>query len=877
MRMLRACAVLAGTILLAAGCSAPQMKGTPFFTGEYEDRQGPPEDRVNLWPLLYYRDPALSVLWPFIEKTDDHVAARPLFSVYGLDGERPVYNVLWPLARYDTHTGRGRVFPYMWGKDYRSVFPLYWHFGEPLGKKGGMDAFFPFWIFSRHDPYYDVHALWPIVNVRRKPGSRGWRVWPVAGRYESGGRYYRFQAWPLAQQWSDPANGRAEHMLIPVYYYGNDAGDKTFVSLPYSRRRRADGSGWDLVPPLCYRSRDGDARRTITPLSYGYRSDTDVTFATWLGGYRRAGDRSWWAALPLLSGGAKSADSRSVWVGGPLAHYGRDGDRREQHVFPLYYHRRSPDGSIFVSPAWSAGRSGDRSWQLVPPFYYRLAAPEGVSHHVVPFYYWNERTETFLSPLWARWPGGTEGGVNAALPVLLTMLSQDPGRRDLWSLAGAVHWSWGREAGGRHVIPFFYQNPRTGAFVSPLAARWRTGEHSTVLIPPLLSWSTTEPGRRDLWLGGPLAHLSLGVNAGPSHVFPLYYRDPEAETVLSPLWARWEEDGFTHRAVPPLLSAYSTGDGRKRLNVLLGLFNQEWGNGGSSGHLLPLYRYEGDDAFYTPLFGWNRDKDDGFVYPLTPLVGRWRGKQPGGWLFPLFSWRKSRENGDLRGTFLWGTFERAADSGGSGIFPFYVYRKDGHVDSEPRAGVRYATYGTRFLSLPLCWYRNQVHVRPADPRDRSPDAARTRTRVKKNGAFPFWSYASREQDDTGRRTVDGRILLALYDYHRSSAPTGPEREGGDYTRARVLWRLWHYERRDDAVSVDVFPAITYDRRADSMKKVSFLWRFFRYERDEHGVDLDLLFLPVLRGSKEKDAGPAGGALTHLQTRASPTCSLNMLD
>ena len=63
-------------VLLLSGCASPQTKGTPFYTGEYAVCRGPMEDRVNLWPVLYYRDPALSVLWPFIEKTEDHFAAR---------------------------------------------------------------------------------------------------------------------------------------------------------------------------------------------------------------------------------------------------------------------------------------------------------------------------------------------------------------------------------------------------------------------------------------------------------------------------------------------------------------------------------------------------------------------------------------------------------------------------------------------------------------------------------------------------------------------------------------------------------------------------------------------------------------------------------
>ena len=117
------------------------MKGTPFYTGEYGIRQGHVEDRVNVWPLLYYREPALSIAWPFIEKTDEHIALRPVFSVYGLDDAERVYNVLWPLGQFDFQHDRHRIFPAFWGEDYACLFPLYWHMGHPLGAGGGVFLF----------------------------------------------------------------------------------------------------------------------------------------------------------------------------------------------------------------------------------------------------------------------------------------------------------------------------------------------------------------------------------------------------------------------------------------------------------------------------------------------------------------------------------------------------------------------------------------------------------------------------------------------------------------------------------------------------------------------------------------------------------------
>ena len=92
--VLRRLAAAGMCVWLAAGCSTTAMKGTPFYTGEYATRKGSVENRVNLWPLAYYRDPALSILWPLGEYTGDRFAIRPIFSIENLDKEDPVYNVL---------------------------------------------------------------------------------------------------------------------------------------------------------------------------------------------------------------------------------------------------------------------------------------------------------------------------------------------------------------------------------------------------------------------------------------------------------------------------------------------------------------------------------------------------------------------------------------------------------------------------------------------------------------------------------------------------------------------------------------------------------------------------------------------------------------
>jgi hypothetical protein len=165
------------------------------------------------------------------------------------------------------------------------------------------------------------------------------------------------------------------------------------------------------------------------------------------------------------------------------------------------------------------------------------------------------------------------------------------------------------------------------------------------------------------------------------------------------------------------------------------------------------------------------------------------------------------------------------------------------------------TYGKSFWCLPICWYNNEVRVsrRPtpsvkaSSPSSKSAGNNVTVQHSFKNGFFPLWTYASSSTAGSSQRETQASLLLLLYDYNRKIQQESPtSTRNTDTTLSRVLWRLWHYERTDDDVSADVFPAITYDRKGDRFKKVTFLWRFFRYERGNGGRKLDLLFVPVLR-------------------------------
>jgi len=940
--------IVAVTAGLFSGCASTEMKGTPFYTGEYNTRKGPAEDRVNIWPLMYYRDPALSVLWPAIEFTDDHFALRPLMSIYGLGQEKKVYNVLWPIGQFDRKSGDSRIFPVFWGKDYLTVFPLYWHFDHPFGKYG-YDGLVPLWSYSKSDRGFSLYLPWPIGHLKRTTTENGWHIWPLAGNYSHKDGYYRFMFWPLGHQWSDMDGKERGDTLFPLYFREKDQNSSVFLSLPWSAGREADGSNWQLMPPVFYHSADKNESKFLSllysrkesasgtngwslllPLYYSEHAGREKMWASLLGGVAKSGENSSWFALPLLTGGSSGPNSGSVWALGPLAHRSWTADASSDHVLPLYYRSSGKDGSTFVSIPWSSGADAKgNSWQLCPLLYFRekssernvlmtplysqgdsdagktrwrttvplfyerttatdklfatlvggyhsdsecknwliypllsggrrtetggdlwLAAPllhaqwdkDYFSHHVLPLYYWNGQDKTFVSPLAAKW-NGDDGKRYTAVPPLLSMYETDGKSSSLWSLGGLARYSWGDEPSSRYLFPLFYSEPQDGTFVSPVFAKWQTSDgRNSYLIPPMLSWLTKGDKSSDLWVAGPLAHFGRGDHAGEEHIFPLYYRNSKEGTFASVFFARYKNGNRSTTLFPPLLSGYSTDGKDLDITALLGLFHNNWEPDAAQrdGYLFPLYYYE-HKKFYTPLIGWNNETD-GFFYPLTPLVGVKKGSHSGGWLFPLFSHDRDKSSGNIDGTFLWGRYWRKGTRSGSGIFPLYGYWNDGSP-SDTSSG-KYGEYGKTFISLPACWYKNKVELQGVK------NGRAVVVNRRKNGFFPLWSYGKRDDPGAKKENVDGSLLFLVYDYKRDVTPKNKSQDGQDeYVRARILWRLWHYERSNDDVSVDIFPSITYDRKSDKFKKVSFLWRFFRYERSENGKKLDILFLPLMRTGK----------------------------
>ena len=73
-------------LLAAGGCQMKEFASTPLYSGDEVKFTGAVEDRVNLWPLAYWREPVGSIVWPVVSWGNDHLAFRPVWSQYKRHG-----------------------------------------------------------------------------------------------------------------------------------------------------------------------------------------------------------------------------------------------------------------------------------------------------------------------------------------------------------------------------------------------------------------------------------------------------------------------------------------------------------------------------------------------------------------------------------------------------------------------------------------------------------------------------------------------------------------------------------------------------------------------------------------------------------------------
>jgi len=818
--------------LLLAGCSTSSMKGTPFYTGEYAVREGPAADRVNLWPLAYYRNPALSVLWPIMEFSPEQLAVRPVYSVYDRNTEHPVYNVLWPVGRFAAAEDKNRIFPVCWGANHLNIVPLYWHKGESPAD-GGHDILFPIWRWEWDGDGYSREVLWPFYTNRKTSRSQSWSLWPLYGTAKCPARNYRdrYYAWPFIHFYTEA--DKSGHEVLPVYAYEKEPDRTCFISLPYSREitTKPGGKSWELALPLWYRE--------------------------WVG------DDSKWTLFPALSGGKKTGCLSDNWYAAGLAYNSVSNEARKSHLIPFYLYRQNPESTELYSLPWSTVANKDGSgWSAAFPFYFssrsslgsvlmtplyaRKLSPDGAMSWqcFVPFVYLDEtKDKHFMTPLGGRWRMGDKN-YWLCLPLLSKSSSDAESGRTVW-LAGLGGHTWNDQNASHYAFPFYY-----------------TSQSNTVRktgVPLLLSDRRTTDDKQDTTLFGGLAGWkSTSGKAQSSYVFPVYgwKKDDHFCTALV-----GREQNFSYY-LTPLVGRYTGKLSGSRIQPFYGY--QKTKTGAVDISYLLLGEYEKDEYSkgygFAPLFNYNKREyiivNKQKVQAESKclrylLLGKYEkddySKEYG--FAPLFKYgqrdytvdheqKVQAESKHLKYLLL-GNYEKSGFNKEYGFLPFFYYNQKSCSGGDKQSPVQTESKHLRYLLIGKnAEIRNSAGS--ADGQTNVPVSCK-----KSSSLFPVWSHETNEDFLPGKRYEKSAWLSFLYD-------TLHEEESGekknDYFRRRVLWRLYHKESLNGDSSTDIFPAITIDSRQNGYFKCSVLWRLFRYEKDAEGGGrkLDVLFIPIRR-------------------------------
>ena len=369
--------LIGGVVLAFAGCMSKEMKSTPFYEGGDVKYIGDVSERVNLWPMAYWRNPVGSVAWPVLSFSNDLFALRPIYSQYkqnGVNGDWDEYNFFWPIGQADTKHKNYRFFPFFWGKaygdqSYQAIFPIYWN-----GPR--YNSLFPLWIY-----HGDVNHWWFGI------------IGGLAGAYRRTNGYRASWMFPLWFEDSEglfatPIYGHAPESwwVFPLWYKG----EKAFVSLLYAQGADGEKSSWWAAPAV---------------LSWGSRWDGknftkyDNTFLLGLGDwekweYTNRKSVSWYA-FPLIShqsttwfnsDGTPRANSNETHALCRIVGWKIDGDQLQwAYAFPFFGYdrvgswytllvgqakRHSVTRTYFATPLVGMATGSESGWWVFPVWYH---------------------------------------------------------------------------------------------------------------------------------------------------------------------------------------------------------------------------------------------------------------------------------------------------------------------------------------------------------------------------------------------------------------------------------------------------------------------------------------------------------------------------
>lgn len=553
--------VIACAVALLCGCRSPHMKSTPFYEGGESSYRGPAEERVNLWPAFYHRDPATSVAWPVFSYSDDHMAVHPIYSQCrqsGAGGAYDEYNVLWPLAQADTRRGDYRVFPFFWDSRSFVAFPVLWLTPgylvvPPLFMDWSLDKVMLFPLFyGDFEGEERSHTLFPLYYYScEDAGERSvhetfWAACGLMGYLRRGGAVEDHWLLPLyactqkgffSLPWTRTTQGTTREniffagfggvtsvndaysssWLMPLYYHDQDS----FATPIFGATKSAD---WLL--PVYYHDEDclltpiyGRAKKVDWALPLYYRNESDFYSLLWCQTSGTDG-RLESAISPLLLSGytyeRRTGDELSYLLMGLAGRFTNENGKGGSWVFPFFYQ----DAERFFTLLY--GHTKTSEW--LAPIYYRdedsfitpLAGKMGDADWLLPFYV--RSGEDFTSLAYVRTVDKRTGARNEVYPPLfLERTWHTNSQESSWSALGGIVGGSTYANGARGsdwLAPFYYHEKGhsflslpfgwTGGGTSQTNSWWctslvgtRSGRENGGWVFPLLTTSESSTFERD--------------------------------------------------------------------------------------------------------------------------------------------------------------------------------------------------------------------------------------------------------------------------------------------------------------------------------------------------------------------------------------------
>ena len=812
------------SIILLSGCSMKEFSSSPLYTGNEVKFTGAVEDRINLWPAAYYREPVGSLAWPLISWGRDHWAIRPIYSQYKQKGhgDYDEFNILWPFGQFDTYNEDYRLFPFFWGKGYSKnpyfcFFPLVWDNDEFSGV-------FPFFWSGDKDQH--EFAVFPIFWYEKTPYSSWHSLFPLY--YYKASKTYSNEFWALCHLawWERDKDGKfIEHAFLP--FYGWDRGD--FYSFPYSR----------------YTDGDTVKDRILCGLLAGRNQDTNGNYkASWL--------------FPLYY------HDKDEFIT-PL--YGKVKDA--SWLAPLFYN----DNDLTLTPLF--GKTKEASWTL--PLYYKdkdkfltlLGGRSGDTDWVIPFYWRDKKTFASL-PYWRKL--GKDGEIDCAFSLpLLSAYDRDrkTGLKSLYILLGFGGRAWEKSGNtASWIFPLYYHDNEcfyTLLYGHNPSKRWLFPiyfeDEESLLITPFYGHNkkTSSEWLLPLYYRDPdtFATALFGKSKDSSWLLPIFSRDESQ--INTPVFSYWNDARKGTRGFfsLPILSGgeWKTNSYEKSWFSLAGLVGGSSNASGTetSEWAFPLF-YRNEHSFTSLLYGWNGGGSNSTnTYFAAGLAGLKSGKTEGGWIFPLFD---KETSSDYQEKAKWMNAEKLPEA--IKIWTLMVTNTVWNANTKSYDLVpelkKYATgIWTHDHRTTLLVSDNNKYIRGYIPYYFENTNRQYRLKeYHKLGNILVFNHEHRRYIDfdlaTRRKVSDcesaNSSLFGIVYLQESNCD---KMKGTSKSTQRILWRLWHREEENGNISLDVFPGYTYDSRKDGYTKTSFLWRLFRYENDpKNGKKVDFLFIPIWR-------------------------------